>query len=110
MIPWIGTARDLIPEAYPDEIAIVSLFEEGPYDNGTRALRSWLVRTSSEMAVLCDTLDELIAADLQERPVEAAQYPLTYSATLAPKADRLNPEGIREAFRRIVDKSEPWKG
>jgi len=101
MIPWIGRARDLNPEAFPEEIAIVSLFEEGPYDDGTRALRSWIVKTSSEMTTLCDTLDEQIANDRQERP-SAAEYPLTYSATLTPKADRLDAEGIANTFRTIL--------
>jgi hypothetical protein len=105
MIPWIGTARDLTPELYPEETAVVSLFEEGPYDNGTRALRSWFVSTSAEMKTLCDSLDELIAEDRERRPEEASAYPLTYSATLVPKADRLDPDGIRDAFHRLVKKS-----
>lgn len=104
MIPWIGITRDLTPEAYPDEIAVVSLFEEGPYDNGTRALRSWFVPTSAEMKALCDTLDEMIAEDREQRPEEASAYPLTYSATLVPKADRLDPEGIRNTFRKLIEK------
>lgn len=104
MIPWMGTARDLVPEAHPEEIAVVSLFEEGPYDDGTRALRSWVVRTSGEMAVLCDTLDEMIAEDRERRPEEATAYPLTFSATLIPKADRITSERVRNTFRRIVEK------
>lgn len=101
MLPWIGSARDLKPEAYPDEIAIVSLFEEGPYDDGIRALRSWIVKTSDEMATLCDTLDELIVTDRLHRPA-ASDYPLSYSATLTPKADRLDRQGIGETFGKLV--------
>lgn len=103
MTLWDGNpVRDLIPEMYPDEVLVVSLFEEGPCDNGTRALCSWFVRTSAELKMLCDALDELIATDLQNRPEEATNYPLTYSTTLVPKAESLEPESIRIAFREAL--------
>ena len=97
MRPWVGCARDLVPEMQPDELVVVSLFEKAETDEGPRALRSWLVKDSEELRILCDKLENLI-----EEYNEHNQYALSYSATLVPKREELTSQSIETTFKWTV--------